>query len=189
MSYDANADESRNLLDPHRMNQYEQDFLDKSQQLVGVGANDVSEYDALLNKDMIAYRADSSDVRIDGFFGTELNNITFSGERDAAEQTLLMFQLYQRDDRMIREMVTGGDLRAAIEFCVDTSRGTSNYDFYRYDRALTELIDINQRAFDTSITAGETALDGWTGLIPYGVGALVVVLVGIGVWPRLAEYR
>lgn len=30
---------------------------------------------------------------------------------------------------------------------------------------------------------------GWTALFPYGAGTLVVLLVGVGVWPRLAEYR
>lgn len=109
--------------------------------------------------------------------------------RAAAEQTLTAYQQYQLEDWKIRDMVADGNLRAAIEFCVDTVPGTSNYHFYQYDKALTVLIDINQSAFDSSIADGETALAGWTGLIPYGAGALVVILVGLGVRPLLAEYR
>jgi cytochrome c biogenesis protein CcdA len=48
-------------------------------------------------------------------------------------------------------------------------------------------MDINQRAFDTSVAGGETALRGWTGLISYGAGVLIVLLVAVGLWPRPAD--
>jgi len=47
---------------------------------------------------------------------------------------------------------------------------------------------MNQNAFDDAVTAGERDLRGW-GLIPWGAGALVVLLVLAGLRPRLAEYR
>jgi hypothetical protein len=189
VSYDANADESRYLLDPGRVARYEQDFFDKATEVADVGAGDLSEYDARLRVLMNVYRADRSDMRIDGFFGAELNNITFPGERHAAELVMATYQQYQHADRIIRQMVADGRLHEAIVFCVDSSAPTSNYYFAKYDRALTDLIDINQRAFDSAIAAGGAELAGWTGTIPYGVGFLVVVLVAVGVWPRLAEYR
>ncbi len=187
VSYDANADESRYLIDPGRAAQYEKSFLDKSESLAGVGASAVTRYDDALATALDAYRADRS-VRLKGFFGTELNNITFPGEREAAERTLATYQRYQLDDRIIRTKART-DLRDAIAFCTSTSTGSSNYHFYAYDKELAALIDINQRAFDQSISDANAELNGWTGLIPYGGAALFVLLVVAGVWPRLAEYR
>jgi hypothetical protein len=188
VSYDANADESRYLLDSGRAAGYEQAFLAKSQSLAGVASGGVAGYDAALAQALDAYRGDHSDIRVTGYFGTELRNITFAGERAAAEQTLAAYQAYQRDDRTIRDKART-DPRGAIAFSTATAPGNSNYDFARYDDALSGLIDINQRAFDDAIGAGAQALDGWTGLLPYGAAGLIVALVIAGVWPRLAEYR
>jgi CHASE3 domain sensor protein len=189
VSYDANADESRYLLDPGWAARYEQDFFDKSTALADVGASGLSEYDERLGVLLNVYRGNRSDLRIDGLFGAELNNITFPGERSAAEQVMLTYQRYQEDDGPIRQLVADGKLHEAIVFCLEPYADSSNYRFSRYDKALTHLIDINQRAFDSAIAAGTAELGGWTGTIPYGVGFLVVVLVAAGVWPRLAEYR
>jgi CHASE3 domain sensor protein len=189
VSYDANADESRYLVDPERARQYQRAFLDKSELLAGVGAGDVGRYDAALAEALDAYHADNSDVRFSGFYGIGMNNITFVGEREAAENVMATFQVYQRDDRTIRAMVERGDLEGAIAFCTEVSPGTSNYNFYAYDDALTAWLDLNESAFDTFIADGESAVRSWTALIPYAGAALIVLLVSVGVWPRLAEYR
>jgi CHASE3 domain sensor protein len=188
VSYDANADESRYLLDPGRADRYEKDFFAKSDALADVGASGLSEYDARLEVLVSIYRADHSDMRIDGFFGAELNNITFPGERNAAESVIALYQQYQHADGVVRQLVADGKLHEAIVFCVDPASSTSNRQFYAYDKALTDLIDINQRAFDSAVAAGEAEWGGWTG-VPYWVGGVVVLLVVVGVWPRLAEYR
>jgi len=189
VSYDLNADESRYLLDDRRAAGYEADFLDKSERLLGLGANSGSQYGEWLVTVLGAYRAAHQDVRFSGLFAVAVRNVTFAGEQRAVERILSTFQQYQGDDRVMRAKVATGDRRGAIEFCVSDSPNTSNYDFYRYDRALDELIDINQRAFDSNIAAGESAVGGWTGLFPFGAAAPIVVLVAVGVWPRLAEYR
>jgi len=188
VSYDANADESRYLVDPALAAQYERSFLDKSQQLAGLAGADLANYDAALAGALKAYQARNSDVRITGFFGAELNNITFDGERAAAEKTLAGYQSYQRHDRKIRALATSGDLRGAIAFCIGTNPGESNYDFGQY-AALTALMDINQLAFDTAIRSGDGQLDGWTGVIPAVAVLVLAGLVVVGVWPRLSEYR
>ncbi|SEC00926.1 hypothetical protein SAMN05216482_1765 [Streptomyces sp. PAN_FS17] len=46
IAYDANADESRYLLDPGRRDQYERAFLAKSQELYGIEGATLSSYDA-----------------------------------------------------------------------------------------------------------------------------------------------
>lgn len=66
VSYDANADESRYLVDPGRAAQYQQAFLSKSQQLADVGNVGIFQYDAALAAAVSAYQADHADVRFGG---------------------------------------------------------------------------------------------------------------------------
>jgi hypothetical protein len=189
VGYDANADESRYLVDPGRAARYEQSFVDKSQSLVALKETRISQFDGAFDDALRAYRNDNTDVRFGGYFGTEMNNITFAGEREAAERALAGYQVYQRDDRRIRQLAASGDLRGAIAFCIATTPGNSNYNFAQYDQALLAVIDINQRAFDPAVGDAETELTGWGDLVPLGVPVVVTVLVGIGLWPRLVEYR
>ena len=84
VSYDANADESRYLVDPGRAAQYQQAFLVKSEQIADVGPVGIFGYDAALAADIRAYTGDNSDVRFGGYLGAEFRNITFPGERAAA---------------------------------------------------------------------------------------------------------
>jgi hypothetical protein len=189
VSYDANADESRFLVDPQRAAYYQQAFLAKSQSLVDINGVGLFQYDTALADALAAYRANDTDVEFTGYFGVEMRNITFPGERAAAEQVLVTYQTYQRDDRRLRAQASAGDPAAAISFDIGTTPGNSDYDFDRYDTALETLIQLNQNAFSTAIQTGRHELDSWNALIP-GVGTLFVIgLVTLGVWPRIAEYR
>jgi CHASE3 domain sensor protein len=188
VSYDAKADESRYLLDSGRRATYGEAFVDKSELVAGVGAGTTFTYDDQLEQATKAYFS-YHQVHITGFFGVTLENITFAGERQAAELTLSTYQTYQRADRTMRGMVDGNQVPAAIQYCIGDAENSSNHFFNQYDDALVDLIDINQRAFDTSVAAGESGVGGWTGALPYGVAALIIALVAAGVWPRLAEYR
>jgi hypothetical protein len=123
-----------------------------------------------------------------GFYGTEFRNITFGGERAAAERTLTLYQTYQVDDRHIRPLAAGGQLAAAIAFCTSYSPGQSNYAFDQYDKALAALIAINQDAFTRTGAGADHDLDGWT-LLPWLALAGVAALVAAGAWRRLGEYR
>lgn len=158
VSYDANADESRYLVDPARAGQYEQAFVDKSHLL-------------------------------DRYFQTELANITFPGELAAAQHTVDAYRVYQNDDKRIRRLATGNELLSAIALNIGTTPNTSNYDFGQYDKALQSVIDVNQQAFEQAIGDGQSELDGWTGIIPAVLVLLMIGLIAVGVWPRLAEYR
>ncbi|MGV9661728.1 hypothetical protein ACWDUL_02950 [Nocardia niigatensis] len=185
LSYDANADESRYLLDLAHAATYQQSYFEKSQRLAGVQARGVDDYAGAIDQAIAAHTGyPAQAVSADSFLGEELRNITFGGERQAAEQSLLTYQAYQHDDHVLRGLA-GTDLRAAI--ALDT--GASNDHFGAYDKALVSAIDINQHAFDTAIAQGENDLSGWGTWLPYGAAMLVAVLVLLGVRPRLAEYR
>jgi hypothetical protein len=189
ISDDANADESRYLVDPARAAQYQQAFENKSQQLVQLAGAGIFQYDAALAQAISAYHANNADIRFDGYFGVEFRNITFTGERAAAEKALAAYQVYERDDRHIRALNHSGDLRAAIAFDTSYAPGNSNWAFTQYDNALAGLIAINQRAFTGAISAGQQGMNGWTGYIPAAAAIFITIGVLAGVRPRLAEYR
>jgi hypothetical protein len=188
VSYDANADESRYLVDPDRAARYQQAFLAKSQRLVTLPDAAISNYDAELDSALRAYRTDPGTVGWQGFYGTEFRNITFTGERQAAETTLARYQTYQLDDRHIRQLATSGQTRDAIAFCTSYAPGASNYAFDQYDKALAALIAINQNAFTAAIDDGRHDLRGWS-FIPWLAGLAILALTVGGVVPRITEYR
>lgn len=188
ISYDANADESRFLVDPERAARYRQAFLEKSQRLALLPGADLRSYDDRLEGAVRRYQGDHRDIPFGGFYGRAFHNITFPGERERAEKTLELYRLYQLDDRVMRAKAATGNLRAAVEFNTGYAPGNSNHDFTAYDQALASLTELNQRHFDASIRDGRRALRGWNAIPPIAAFALVA-LVLLGVRPRLAEYR
>lgn len=189
VSYNANADESRFLVDPGRAAFYQQGFLTKSDEIVDLPGVGIFQYDAALARDVDAYKGNHANVEFGGYLGAEFRNITFTGEQAAAWKTLLAYQVYQRDDRRLRALNAEGNVRGAIAFDTSYAPGQSNWAFSQYDNALVSVININQRAFSQAIQAGQQGLSGWTGVIPIGAAVLILLLVLLGVRPRLAEYR
>lgn len=190
LSTDANADESRLIVDPARAGQYQDSYLAKTEQLMDVGAGvTLTTYDGAAQTALDAYFADPvrHPVTFGGFFGTEMRNITFPRERAAAEQMLRAYQAYEVDDRKLRQKLAT-DLAEAVRF--DTSPAASDSDgaFVAYSGALQGVIDINSAAFDSGIHAGLSGLGPWP-WVPVGGAVAVVVLLVAGLRPRLAEYR
>ena len=189
VSYDANADESRYLVDPGRAAQYQQSFLAKSQQIVNVGPVGISGYDAALAADIAAYQRDNSDVRFGGYLGAEFRNITFPGERRAAVATLLAFQRLRagrphaarpgdNEPGGTRSATTPEPPRAS-----PTGRSTST----------TRPCRRSSRS--TRAPSPRPSRDGEDGAVGWEVGfpalglVLIATLTLAGIRPRLAEYR
>nr|WSY50542.1 hypothetical protein OG999_10680 [Streptomyces sp. NBC_00886] len=188
IAYDANADESRYLLDPGRRDQYAASFLAKSQELYGIKGATLATYDAELATSSQAYTSDHHDLRFTGEFRRELDNITFAGERAAAEKTVETYAVYQRDDRKIRALLAEGKEDQAVEFCMGWEPGTSNAHFGTWMAALDKVTGINRAHFTASTDAGRSAV---TGLLPWAGGLLLaaMALTALGLRPRLAEFR
>ena len=198
VSYDANADESRWLLDPTAALQ--NGFFAKASQIAavpgvdaaGAAADPGAYYDGL--KSAVSHlRVNSgansvAQVRVGGFLGTELNNVTFPDEAQGAATTVRDFEAYVQDDAVIRADANRGDLPGAVAVDIGTQQGESNYAYYQYDQALTHIIAINEDAFQAAIADGQGVLEVWAWL-PYVTGAAVLLLVGAGLYPRLREYR
>ena len=191
VSYAANADESRYLLDPQRASRYQQAFLDESQSVLTVPAASLADYEPAVFDAMDAYHNNQAVIAFGGDLGTEMRNITFPGERAAAERTLAAYQSYQVDDQTLRGMVTGAeaDPAATVAFDVGTTQSDPDYDFAAYDEALGSLIQINQLAFDVAVHNGQSDISPWTVPLPVGGAVLVLLLAAVGIGPRIAEYR
>ncbi|MEY9843361.1 hypothetical protein [Streptacidiphilus sp. MAP5-3] len=186
--YDSNADESRYLLDAGRAAQYQQAFQQDSDDIADVDNAGMFQYDAALASAISAYQQNHANVGFTGYYGDEFRNITFPGERAAAEKTLLAYQAYERDDRKIRALVQAGHLEQAIAYCTSLAPGGSNADFNAHDAALQALIGINESAYESVSKSGadSAGADEW---ILVGGMAVVVLLLGAGAWPRLKEFR
>jgi hypothetical protein len=188
ISHDANADESRYLLDPARAGQYERAFAIKSAQLADLGIGDgVEGYDAALARTLGTIH-DGGKVTFGGYYGSALRNITFPGERAAADLTLHRYQAYELADRTIRRLNTTGNLDEAIRFCTSFDPGSSNGLFDAYDQALTAFTDINTKASTSLVRTGENDLSSRIWISPLLLLG-IVALIPVGVRPRLAEYR
>ena len=187
VSQNANADESRYLVDPARGAQYQASFLAKTQQIAGVGSVQLSGYAPALQADITAYQR-NSDVRFTGYLGTEFRNITFPGERQAAYSALLGFEGYEQDDHTLRTMATT-DMQAAVLYDQGTAANQSDGAFIAYDKAIQSDIAINQAAFNAAVAAGQGASGASALAFVVLTGLLAAALTYLGVRPRLREYR
>ncbi|MEV7773822.1 hypothetical protein [Kitasatospora sp. NPDC086791] len=189
VAFDMNADESRYLIDPTRAVAYEQIFLEQTQAIARIEGTTLADYDARLAEAAGRYRADHTVVPFGGYLGSELRNITFAGEREAAEHVLDTFQQYQLTDRRIRELRTAGKLKEAVTLNTGLSKGQSNYDFEQLGNAIGDTIAINSGAMDRAVAETDNDLDGTTAALAAGVLAVALGLTAAGVRPRLREYR
>jgi hypothetical protein len=162
VAYSANGDESRALLDTAQAESYARSFAERTARIANPSQNT-------------------------GYLADELKNITFAGEREAAEETLSRFQAYVAIDRQIRKLDQSGQHQAAIALCIGNARGQSNYAFARFDEALGRTLDINQQAFDGAVSRGFADVSGFEILAP--VDALIIALLALfGLLPRIREY-
>lgn len=179
ISNNANADETRYLLDPTLADTYEQVYLDKSQEILYVPASSLSDYYNQVDQKVSGHSG------FMGFLGAEAQHVTLPGQNGALDQTLSGYQRVQQDDKAMRRLATTpGGRHTAIALRMDrTSR-----DFGTYDQSLVALTAIHQKAFASAIKEGDDGLGGWSVGLP--VAAIVIaILVLVGVRPRLSEFR
>ena len=194
VSSQANADESRYLVDPGRAGQYQQDFENESQQLLNLGPGVT--FDSYLSALAVAVGAlpspppafTSDNTPFSGYLGTELNNITFPGEGPAALAAVQGYLAYQKADRQLRADVSSGDLTAAITFDTGTGPTQSGGIYEAYLSRLRAVTAINETAFSASTASALGNLGAWTAL-PILAALLILALTAFGVRPRLAEYQ
>jgi hypothetical protein len=183
IAYDANADESLYLLErgsvrtPESGTALDQAFKQNVSQIIGPTA-----------PDQILQQLGSGKPNLSGLIGTELKNITFDGEKEAATEMVKTYAAYLAIDEKIRQLETSGSHQQAVELCTGTKEGESNWCFDQFDKALTKTLDINQKAFDRSIEKSFADIAGLNIAAPI-VSAIIIALAWVGILPRLREYR
>jgi hypothetical protein len=190
-AYDANGDESRWLLvkgnhgDPSQIKFYADDFHRKAKQIEDY-SGPASDSQLRAEIERSEKNTQKAPAELQGYLAVELNNITFQGELEAAEDTLLKFLAYLKIDQRIRELK---DEKEAIALCVGTQPGQSNWAFDRFDAALNDTIKINRDQFDNSLASAASSLAGLDWLLPLGLALSVSLLTFMGLRPRLHEYE
>ncbi|MBE1534804.1 hypothetical protein [Actinomadura algeriensis] len=185
ISNNAAADQTRYLLDPGRIDTYEQVYLNKSKTILYVSSGSLAEYNTAVKNVKYDPRGGNEFL---GFLGTEADRPV----RDAATRARIAtifgtviqeYQRFQQLDHEMRRLVESGERGRAV-----AERGGPTAQFRRYDRALQELEEIRRDEFDAAIAAGDGGTRGWYGVLPIA-GVVIVAFLLIGVWPRLSEYR
>ncbi|MFI6521226.1 hypothetical protein ACIBF1_37130 [Spirillospora sp. NPDC050679] len=178
----ANADQTRYLLDPGRADTYEQVFLTKSQSVMYLPARNLTAY----NQTLQGLPAGGGEAKFLGFLGTESarSSAGLPGQRQALGKVVDDWKRFQQNDRRIRELAAAGRRGQAI----GVRTGDAARDFAAYDASLVKLIQIHRTAFDRAVDDGDGGSRGWELVLPVA-GVAVLLLLGLGVRPRLAEYR
>lgn len=200
VSDDANADESRWLLEG-RPQELQDAFFQEATSVAAVpdvtgdaAAADPQTYYSGLTSVVGAVRLDTADdsvsgVTLGGYLGSELGNVTFTGEGRAAYNATKAFEAYIQDDAAIRAYADGDNLAAAVALDIGTRPGQSNYAFSKYTAALAKVIQINDSGFSAGTSAGqsETGTAAWTSVI---IGEVLLLLaVARAAFVRLREYQ
>jgi hypothetical protein len=169
LAYDAKGDEGRWLLDRARGGPYESAFQVKVTQLVSDPRP----------------RALSANAR--GMLVDELQNITFTGEREAAEAAVAALSDFMGADDRLRRLETQGKHADSVQLAIGAGPYEARAFFDRLDAALVRTTEINQDAFDSVLRLADLGLRRAEWLDP-GLALLIAAASWLGVRGRLREY-
>ncbi len=184
VAYNANADESRWLIDRAHARDYETDFHQAADKVAALPPG--------YSYEMTVSECQTGDVKnvpntFTGFLATELRNITFPGEKDAAVQTLSAWGKYVGIDGQIRALQNGGQHGDAVALCTGGGPDQSNGAYQTFDDALGRTLAINQSEFDKDVIQSAADLALLPVLAPLAMLA-VALLAWMGIHARLREY-
>jgi hypothetical protein len=152
LSYSANGDESRYLLDAQLAQQHEQNFFNKVKQVGQAPAGATLEMVANTAFDSSNPRQDSIFVGFEGYLADQLRNITFGEpEQKATAEAIRTFGKYLEIDKKIRALQTSGQRQAAIDLCIGNNPGESNWAFDQYKKTHQQVMNINMAEFQKAI--------------------------------------
>lgn len=95
---------------------------------------------------------------------------------------------WQQADKRISSYIAVGNYRAATQVALGTGEGDSTPAFDQLVEALGKAIEESRRKLRSDVLNARSVLSGATGgtVILSLVGALAI---GVGLWPRMSEYR
>lgn len=182
LSYRANADESRYLLDRANAALHERSFSDKTNKILMMPNEKTSIEIIIANVNQ-----QQPTAGLTGLFSTGLNNITFVGKKEATIATLRAWNDYLKIDKQIRQLAASGKINEAIALCVGTKPGESNYAFERYKDVHTSLMELNKKEFEKNIELGNERVANFEIIATVAIGSIAILTL-FGVRPRLLEY-
>ena len=184
LSYQANAGESRYLLDKLNADRHQKAFDNKISTIIKIESNDSNK-----SIDSIVATLDRGEKpnNLTGLFADELSNLTFAGERELAVDTFKKFANYLAIDKQIRQLYNSGKLAEAIALCVGKNKGESNWAFDEYKDAQTRLNALNEKQFYLNIRIGRDRLAYFEILAATALGSIAILTL-LGLRPRLVEY-
>lgn len=94
---------------------------------------------------------------------------------------------YLASDARLRELAGQGRLDDAAVQLTGVTRGQVAFAYYDLSGRLQDLADARAARFDAGVAAAGDELSGWT-VIPSGLLGAALLLVLVGVRPRLAEF-
>jgi hypothetical protein len=186
-AYDANASQSRWLLDRQNQDSVEKSFSAALGKIASFGPeNNYSQTVLKVEKQI----DDGVKVNVPGFSGAlaaALANLRFTGESQAALDMLKAFGAYQTADRSMRLAEKSGDHKTAVEIGLGYDPDATKYAFNKFDDALLRTLAINKEQFDRAIKDATNDVHGLI-LSCLLVGILTVICTYWGLRDRLAEY-
>lgn len=182
LAYEAKSDESRSLFDPARAVEDQRLFSEHADALAKLPAG-------LTATQMVAQLGSGAHApRFSGYLADELNNTTFSGEREAALGTFAYFEKYLSTDAEVDRLERSGQFKQALALGLGAAPEQSDGAFDAFDASLEATLSINQSAFDRAVQSGLATLQAAE--IKASVTAvLVAVLIFLGFTPRIREYE
>ena len=186
LSYMANADESRYLLDPENKDKHDRAFKTKIAKIVTVPQG-TSLASVVTNLKRLSGEQKFQLSGFTGLYAEQLKNITFEGELAGTVETLTKLDDYLKIDGEIRQLYQSGKVAEAIALCIGNNPGQSNWAFERYKAANQKIKLINEQAFEAKIDAGSNNLNNFEVIACVSIGSIAILTL-FGLRPRLAEY-
>lgn len=211
-AYEANAAESRWLLDRQNREEHSKTFLDFTFRLVKFSGNQTFEgcvktglqrnrqMGGYLKSGLSAVQA-GAEVRrqfpysnFDGALRNALDNITFpdpdplKDEPTQSVETLRTFGVYYKLDERIRALENSGQHNKAVDFCMSMKPGDSNWAFFQFDQSLERWLKINEQWMKMYTDKAFGDIQHFPIITPV-FATLVAVLIFFGLIPRINEYK
>jgi hypothetical protein len=210
-AYEANAAESRWLLDPESRGQHEKTFFEYTAKLARFNkgqtfdsANNIAQRRNTLMAEQLRKGDDPVTAGLlartqfplngmDGALKTALDNVTFpdrdplKDEPTQSAATLRTFGVYYNLDARIRSLELSGSHAEAVRFCLSMSEGESNWAFFKFDESLGHWLKLNEDWMYRYTDAAFLDCAGFQFAGPV-ISILVGVLIYFGLRPRLREY-
>jgi hypothetical protein len=186
LSYMANADESRYLLDAADGDKHDRAFTEKIQKIVSIPqGKSLKEVISSIPQSRQEHKFELSGFT--GYYAEALKNITFEGELATTVDTLTKLDEYLTIDVEIRRLYRSGKVAEAIALCTGNLQRQSNWAFARYLVANENVRKINEAVFNQKITAGNNNLNNFEIIAGVSIGSIAILTL-FGLRPRLAEY-